>query len=94
MPEELAPARPSEREFQFKHEAFDGLGATPPPDTPLQAPDSAPQRRSAAMATAGGGPAGAKEHQPFVREGRKVGRNEPCPCGSGKKYKQCHGKVA
>ena len=94
MPEELAPARPSEREFQFKHEAFDGLGVTPPPDTPLQAPDSAPQRRSAAMATAGGGPAGAKEHQPFVREGRKVGRNEPCPCGSGKKYKQCHGKVA
>ena len=30
----------------------------------------------------------------FVREGRKVGRNEPCPCGSGKKYKQCHGKLA
>ncbi|HKK55069.1 preprotein translocase subunit SecA [Marinobacter sp.] len=30
----------------------------------------------------------------FVREGRKIGRNEPCPCGSGKKYKQCHGKVS
>ena len=30
---------------------------------------------------------------PFVREGEKVGRNEPCPCGSGKKYKQCHGKL-
>ena len=30
---------------------------------------------------------------PFTREGRKVGRNEPCPCGSGKKYKQCHGKL-
>jgi preprotein translocase subunit SecA len=30
---------------------------------------------------------------PFVRDERKVGRNEPCPCGSGKKYKQCHGKV-
>jgi preprotein translocase subunit SecA len=28
-----------------------------------------------------------------VRDGRKVGRNEPCPCGSGKKYKQCHGKI-
>ncbi|MDX1804564.1 MAG: preprotein translocase subunit SecA [Alcanivorax sp.] len=28
-----------------------------------------------------------------VREGRKIGRNEPCPCGSGKKYKQCHGKL-
>jgi preprotein translocase subunit SecA len=26
------------------------------------------------------------------REAPKVGRNEPCPCGSGKKYKQCHGK--
>lgn len=33
-------------------------------------------------------------HQPFVREGRKVGRNDPCPCGSGKKFKQCHGKIA
>ncbi|WCE29260.1 preprotein translocase subunit SecA [Vibrio sp. SCSIO 43137] len=32
--------------------------------------------------------------QPMVRETRKVGRNEPCPCGSGKKYKQCHGKIA
>jgi preprotein translocase subunit SecA len=31
--------------------------------------------------------------QPYVREGEKVGRNEPCPCGSGKKYKQCHGKL-
>lgn len=32
--------------------------------------------------------------KPFKREGRKVGRNEPCPCGSGRKYKQCHGKLA
>ena len=30
---------------------------------------------------------------PFVRDGRKIGRNEPCPCGSGKKFKQCHGKL-
>ena len=29
-----------------------------------------------------------------VRVEKKVGRNEPCPCGSGKKYKQCHGKLA
>ncbi len=34
-----------------------------------------------------------EEHKPFVRSDRKVGRNEPCPCGSGKKYKQCHGKL-
>ncbi|MBT6073958.1 MAG: preprotein translocase subunit SecA, partial [Gammaproteobacteria bacterium] len=27
----------------------------------------------------------------FIRENKKVGRNEPCPCGSGKKYKKCHG---
>ena len=31
--------------------------------------------------------------EPVTRDGRKVGRNEPCPCGSGKKYKQCHGRV-
>mgnify|MGYP001312315239 FL=1 len=30
---------------------------------------------------------------PFVRGERKVGRNEPCPCGSGRKYKQCHGQL-
>jgi preprotein translocase subunit SecA len=34
------------------------------------------------------------DHQPLVREERKVGRNEPCPCGSGKKYKQCHGQIS
>lgn len=32
--------------------------------------------------------------RPYVREGKKVGRNDPCPCGSGKKYKSCHGKIA
>jgi preprotein translocase subunit SecA len=32
--------------------------------------------------------------QPFVRAERKVGRNEPCPCGSGKKFKHCHGVLA
>ncbi|MEX2130978.1 MAG: preprotein translocase subunit SecA [Pseudohongiellaceae bacterium] len=31
---------------------------------------------------------------PFVRELPKVGRNEPCPCGSGKKFKQCHGRLS
>jgi len=33
------------------------------------------------------------KQQPFVRGGEKIGRNDPCPCGSGKKYKQCHGKL-
>ena len=32
--------------------------------------------------------------QPMVRTQPKVGRNDPCPCGSGKKYKQCHGALS
>ena len=35
----------------------------------------------------------AETEQPFVRDDAKTGRNDPCPCGSGKKYKQCHGKL-
>jgi len=53
-----------------------------------------------AQASALGGPSeggeqpAAEAPAPFVRDGRKVGRNEPCPCGSGKKFKQCHGKLS
>ena len=36
----------------------------------------------------------ASKNEPYMRDQPKVGRNEPCPCGSGKKYKQCHGIVA
>ncbi len=32
------------------------------------------------------------KRQPVYRTEPKVGRNDPCPCGSGKKYKKCHGK--
>ena len=48
-----------------------------------------------APAAAGEADAGeqASSQTPFVRGERKVGRNEPCPCGSGKKYKQCHGRL-
>lgn len=57
----------------------------------------APMQFQHADAQAAGqpGPAGSAQAPPetFVRDGRKVGRNEPCPCGSGKKYKQCHGKL-
>jgi preprotein translocase subunit SecA len=35
----------------------------------------------------------AEKEQPFVRDGQKVGRNDPCPCGSGRKYKHCHGRL-
>ena len=36
----------------------------------------------------------AEDNKPFVRADRKVGRNDPCPCGSGKKYKHCHGRLS
>ncbi len=54
------------------------------------------QEASASAGEAGGqgaGPAGV-EKTPFVRDGHKVGRNDPCYCGSGKKFKQCHGKLS
>ncbi len=52
---------------------------------------------ASAMQQAGGEDAEAvpdEQMQPFVRDGRKVGRNELCPCGSGKKFKHCHGKLS
>lgn len=36
---------------------------------------------------------GAEGHTTFVRDEQKLGRNDPCPCGSGKKYKHCHGQL-
>ena len=39
-------------------------------------------------------PGGAQVKQEPIKVGPKVGRNDPCPCGSGKKYKQCHGREA
>jgi preprotein translocase subunit SecA len=42
---------------------------------------------------ANGEQAVAVKQQPVVRHAQKVGRNDPCPCGSGKKYKHCHGKL-
>ncbi|MBS0375463.1 MAG: preprotein translocase subunit SecA [Proteobacteria bacterium] len=71
------------RMMQFQH-------AAPPP----VALDEDP-----AIAAAGSGaeppPADdpARPAEPFQRSERKVGRNEPCPCGSGKKYKHCHGQL-
>jgi len=49
------------------------------------------QQEEAMQMRHGEGPA---EQQPVRREGAKVGRNAPCPCGSGKKYKKCCGLAA
>jgi preprotein translocase subunit SecA len=59
-----------------------GVGATPAPE--------AATRTGVAGATPPA-PAAPTVSETYVREGEKVGRNDPCPCGSGKKYKKCHG---
>ena len=56
------------------------------------------QYQHAEAAAAGQDPSAAEaaampNEEPYVRQGRKVGRNEPCPCGSGLKYKHCHGRL-
>ncbi len=52
------------------------------------------RRQQAELQFVGAGNAAPARPQPVVRPGRKIGRNEPCPCGSGKKYKKCHGAAA
>ena len=58
------------------------------------------QYRHAEVSAMGGGEqgeaaeGGPQRQAPVTRQGRKIGRNEPCPCGSGKKYKHCHGKLS
>lgn len=41
----------------------------------------------------GGQESGQAQQQPMKREGEKIGRNDPCPCGSGKKHKKCCGRL-
>ena len=72
-------------EMDFRHAASPSAAATA---TAGAMPDAG------AQPPARGAPARSGDKpQTFVRQERKVGRNEPCPCGSGKKYKHCHGKL-
>jgi len=66
------------RAMQLQHAEAPSAVAPPP-----QLEDEAEREQGAQLAAA-----------PFVRSDRKVGRNEPCPCGSGKKFKHCHGALA
>jgi preprotein translocase subunit SecA len=90
MPQAQAQARPvpaieeTEREMIEKGVADKSDEAT---DQAVQA-EAAARRGGAKARTAGEGATTA----PVKRERPKVGRNDPCPCGSGKKYKKCHGK--
>jgi len=89
----IEPETPDPRTLSFQHAAAPSLVAPPPP--PPEAP-RAPGLAGARVAAAGAGlpPPDAEPVAPYVREQPKVGRNEPCPCGSGKKYKQCHGRLS
>ena len=71
------------RAMQFQHAEAPNAVATPPIAATPAATAPVAATTAAASAVA-----------PFVREAKKVGRNEPCPCGSGLKYKQCHGRLA
>jgi len=67
-------------------------GRTFGPDSPPQQPR--PPQPSQAGEGGDGQDEGPKITIPLKREVPKVGRNEPCPCGSGKKYKSCCGRLA
>ena len=74
-----------------------GAAGAPEPDPAAGAP--LPERRPPAAPGAPSGAGAPPLPAPdlagtFVRSERKVGRNEPCPCGSGKKYKHCHGALS
>jgi preprotein translocase subunit SecA len=79
------------RALQAQHAEMASL-LTPGEQGQGQAGPGAPQGMPQQAATAGALPQGDAQGT-FVRGDRKVGRNEPCPCGSGKKYKHCHGAL-
>ncbi|MBM3379187.1 MAG: hypothetical protein FJY39_05520, partial [Betaproteobacteria bacterium] len=78
------------------------FGGFAPHEDPAAGPGHPAGMRSPPRSPQGaapGSPSGASSspssgvQQPLRRYGEKVGRNDPCPCGSGRKYKVCHGKV-
>jgi preprotein translocase subunit SecA len=84
--------RPARAEEEKKTRAYKPGLAAPPPAEPSGEEILAPSRQPAprhAKRQRGGGEVAVKQYK---RDGDKVGRNDPCPCGSGKKYKKCCGK--
>ncbi|HEX2493488.1 MAG TPA: preprotein translocase subunit SecA [Steroidobacter sp.] len=76
--EEQERQRRLARALQFQHAAPEQIAA-PAAQGPIAEPEAAQTAEPVVQ---------------FVRETKKVGRNEPCPCGSGKKFKHCHGALA
>jgi preprotein translocase subunit SecA len=86
----VEPEAPDPRTLRFQHAAAPSLTAPPAEPQPSLRPSS-PIRGGQRMPPP---PPTLEPVSPYVREQPKVGRNEPCPCGSGKKYKQCHGRLS
>jgi preprotein translocase subunit SecA len=88
--EELERQQRLARALQAQHaEAISPIQAIPSPGGPGMGDPPGPGGNVMEMDPHASGPAAA----PFVRQMPKVGRNEPCPCGSGRKYKHCHGTL-
>jgi preprotein translocase subunit SecA len=85
------------RRLQMQHAApqsvISGDGAPVGPEA-ASAAAAGPRATGSGPFAAGPAAAAPPAQPPHLRDGRKVGRNEPCPCGSGKKYKHCHGQLA
>ncbi len=62
-------------------------------DVDREALEKKKQQQSEMRLSRGGDESSQSQQQPIKREGEKVGRNDPCPCGSGKKYKKCCGRL-
>ena len=79
-------AEAAERKMQFQHASAPAPldDSAPPPEEPPPSAEGRPLQQRAAPPP---------KPATMVREQPKVGRNDPCPCGSGKKYKQCHGAL-
>ena len=103
---QVARAVPTQVSYEHK-DATSALSDSP--DDPTQSghqsgerPGKPPGEAASAVASANAARQAAMNRQaqpaapskPFVREQKKLGRNDPCHCGSGKKFKQCHGKLA
>ncbi|MBW2466423.1 MAG: preprotein translocase subunit SecA [Deltaproteobacteria bacterium] len=62
-------------------------------DVDREAIEKKKRQQSEMRLSRGGEGTGQTQQKPVKREGEKIGRNDPCPCGSGKKYKKCHGRL-
>ncbi len=70
-----------------------GRGSNDPPDDPGNSEDKGPGNDRSPDGDSSK-KVDNEANAPYTREAPKVGRNDVCPCGSGKKYKHCHGKLS